>query len=200
MCYNYRLRKSGLELEQRFNARIEEPSLFQPSTYNAFVFPKAPVITNREREWIRLFNWGLIPHWAKDDSIKKHTLNARIETIRQKPSFRDAAANRCLVLADGFYEWQWLDEKGKQKQKYELVLPGEEAFALAGLYSDWKNPATGEILHTFTILTTAANELLSEIHNSKKRMPVVLSSEGEAAWLDGRDPLMQNDNLIARPV
>lgn len=104
------------------------------------------------------------------------------------------------MLADGFYEWQWLDEKGKQKQKYELVLPGEEAFAFAGLYSDWANPATGETLHTFTILTTAANELLSKIHNSKKRMPVVLSAEGEAAWLDGRDPLMQNDNLIARPV
>jgi len=86
------------------------------------------------------------------------------------------------VIANGFFEWQWLDPKGKTKQKYEIGLPDEELFAFAGLYSQWINPATAEVKNTFTIVTTEANPLLSEIHNTKKRMPIILKKEDETHW------------------
>ena len=88
------------------------------------------------------------------------------------------------MIANGYYEWQWLDPKGKEKQKYELRLPNEELFAFAGLYSDWVDKETGETKNTYTILTTEANPLLVEIHNHKKRMPVVLKIEEESKWLN----------------
>src|SRR5690606_30645533 len=160
-------------------------TFFQPSVYNAFQFPATPVITNATPDLIQLYHWGLIPFWAKDDGIKKNTLNAKMETIHEKPSFRNVVNNRCLVLADGFYEWQWLDEKGKQKQKYELTLPNHEAFAFAGLWSEWTDKTTGELRYTYTILTTEANPLMSRIHNTKKRMPVIVAPDHERDWLQG---------------
>jgi len=104
------------------------------------------------------------------------------------------------LLADGFYEWQWLDEKGKQKQKYELTLPDNELFAFAGLYSEWVDKSTGEIINSYTILTTEANELMSKIHNTKKRMPVILSADNEKNWLHGHDLTMQNEKLKATEI
>ena len=93
--------------------------------------------------------------------------------------------NRCLIIADGFYEWQWLDKKGKEKQKYLITLPGEQLFAFAGLWSRWVNLETGEIVKSYTIITTEADQLMSEIHNSKKRMPVILTRENENEWMNG---------------
>jgi putative SOS response-associated peptidase YedK len=110
-------------------------------------------------------------------------LNAKIETVGEKPSFRNSVDKRCLVIADGYYEWQWLDPKGKVKQKYELCLPNKELFTFAGLHSEWINKETGEIKKTYTILTTEASPLLAKIHNHKKRMPVVLKQEDESKWL-----------------
>ena len=127
----------------------------------------------------RAFPGGSFHHVAKDTNIRKSTLNARLETIDQKPSFKPSLSKRCLVLADGFFERKWLDPKGKSKQKYLLTLPGEEAFAFAGLWNAWTNKSTEEVLNTYTIITTAANELMSEIHNTKKRMPVILNPETE---------------------
>lgn len=103
--------------------------------------------------------------------------------------------SRCLVLADGFFEWQWLDPKGKQKQIYELRLPGNELFTFAGLWSEWVDKTSGEVVHTYTILTTAANELMSTIHNSKKRMPVIVAKDNERDWLEGKDLEMQNERI-----
>lgn len=200
MCFHSKQSKSAQELQNRFKAKFENEALFAPSIYNGFQFPKTPVITNKQPEKIHFFNWGLIPFWAKDDSIKKNTLNARIETIHEKPAFRNVVNNRCLILADGFYEWQWLDDKGKQKQKYELTLPDNELFAFAGLYSEWTDKSTGEIISTYTILTTEANELMSKIHNTKKRMPVIVSADYELTWLNGQELNMQNDKLIATEV
>src|SRR5690606_19415339 len=106
------------EIENTFDARFVEPEGYVPrEEINAFDFQKNPVITDENRGEIELFHWGLIPFWAKDESIKKMTLNARIETLPQKPAFRDSVSNRCLVLANAFFEWQWLDAKGKSKQK-----------------------------------------------------------------------------------
>ncbi|TXH23136.1 MAG: SOS response-associated peptidase [Chitinophagaceae bacterium] len=200
MCFHSKQSKTAQELKNRFNAKFENESIFQPQLYNGFQFPKTPVITNKNPHTIQLYQWGLIPFWAKDDSIKKNTLNAKIETIHEKPSFRNITHNRCLILADGFYEWQWLDEKGKQKQKFEISLPNQEVFAFAGLWSEWLDQSTGEIIYTYTILTTAANELMSQIHNTKKRMPLIVAPKHEQDWLQGQELITQNDRLIARPI
>lgn len=200
MCFHSQQSKSAQELEHRFKARFDDALNYEPSTYNAFQFPKTPVITHQESDKIQLFQWGLIPFWAKDDSIKKNTLNARIETIHEKPSFRNVTKNHCLILSDGFFEWQWLDLKGKIKQKYALNLPNNSLFAFAGLWSEWLDKNTGELVQTYTILTTEANDLMGQIHNTKKRMPVILSEESEQDWLKGAELNMQNEKLIATKI
>ncbi len=188
MCYRTQMNKTIAEIEKAFNARFTEPESYVPlDEINGFTFIKTPVITDESRGEIDLFHWGLIPFWAKEDSIKKNTLNARIETVTDKPAFRNSIENRCLVLANGYYEWQWLDEKGKEKQKFFITPRDQEIFAFAGIYSNWKNPNTGELVNSYSIITTEANELMSEIHNNKKRMPVVLKQEDRNNWLSGKD-------------
>jgi putative SOS response-associated peptidase YedK len=197
MCFFFNQSKTAQELEHRFNAKFEKNRPFYPDSYSGFMFPKTPVITNTEKAKIQLFQWGLIPFWAKDDRIKKYTLNARIETLTEKPAFKNSVNHRCLILTDSFFEWQWLDEKGKQKQKFLITLPNNEPFAFAGLWSEWTNKQSGEIINTYTILTTEANELMSKIHNTKKRMPVILSQHNETDWLNGLEMKMQNERLTA---
>lgn len=196
MCFYFKQSKSAQEVQHRFKATFEQVEAYQPGIYNGFQYPATPIITNVEPHKIKLFHWGLIPFWAKDDRIRQYTLNARIETIHEKPSFSSVVHNRCLILADGFYEWQWLDEKGKKKQKYELTLPDGELFAFAGLWSAWLDKSTGELRNTYALLTTEANVLLSKIHNSNKRMPVILSADAEQNWLHGHEMMMQNDALL----
>jgi putative SOS response-associated peptidase YedK len=198
MCFFSIQSKTAQELQNRFNAKFENVEFYQSGIYNGFQFPKTPVITNKEPNTIKLYGWGLIPFWSKDETIRTKTLNARLETIHQKPSFRNITNNHCLVLSIGFFEWQWLDEKGKQKQKYEIALPNNELFAFAGLWSEWLNKPTGELVYTYTILTTEANELLSKIHNSKKRMPVIISEKHEQEWLQGKELITQNNRLVAK--
>src|SRR5690606_2818733 len=123
---------------------------------------------------IQHYNWGLIPSWSKDEEIKKLTLNARIETIKEKPSFKNLINKRCLVIANGYYEWQWLDSKGKNKIKYEIGIGNDDLFAFAGLYSQWVNNSTGEIKDTYSIVITKANQLMAEIHNTKKIKQIIL--------------------------
>jgi len=201
MCFFSKQTKKAVELEHRFNAKFRDTSSYVPSIqYNGFEHPKTPIITNLESDKIELFSWGLIPYWAKDESIRKNTLNARIETINEKPSFKSSINKRCLVLTEGFYEWQWLNSKGTQKQKYLVTFPNEELFAFAGLWSEWTDKSTGEIVNTYTILTTQANELMSKIHNSKKRMPVMLAKENEMAWLKGEPLINSNVELIAAAI
>ena len=195
MCYNKAyLTKRAEKLAKRYGHDESEVRFVQEQliklnispVYNAsgFNHPSVPVIINKSKE-IHLFSWGLIPFWAKDIEIRKNTLNAKIETLNEKPSFRNCINNRCLVIADGFYEWQWLDPKGKNKQKYKITLEDNSLFALAGLWSEWVNKDTGELTKSYTILTTEANSLMSKIHNSKKRMPVVLLETKEKRWLLG---------------
>lgn len=200
MCFFFQQTVSALNLENRFNAKFDKIGLYQSSRYHGFQFPQTPVITNEQPDTIQSYQWGLIPFWAKDDSIKKNTLNARMETIQERPAFRNAVQNRCLILADGFYEWQWLDEKGKQKQQYLLTLPNNEPFAFAGLWSKWTDKSSGELIHSYTILTTEANTLMSKIHNSKKRMPVIVSADCERNWLSGEVLMMQNEKIVATEI
>jgi putative SOS response-associated peptidase YedK len=200
MCYSTQIGKNQAQLSVRFKASFVNPDWFEPGNYTAFTFPLTPVITHVHPDTIHGFSWGLLPPWAKDLSIRKNTLNARIETLDQKPSFKLVLSQRCLVLADGFYEWKWLDAKGKAKQKYLLTVPDGEAFAFAGLWNAWMDKSTGEIVSSYTIITTAANELMSEIHNTKKRMPVILSPHAEKDWLKGGALVMQNDSLQAAVI
>ncbi len=188
MCYHTKQTKKATEVQKRFNASIENIELFHPTShFNAFDFPKMPIICNDEPGLIKHWNWGLIPAWSEDDDIKRFTLNARIESIHDKKSFKDYTSQRCLIIANGFYEWKWHDTKGKNKEKFKIGVGEDNLFAFAGLFSEWQNPEDGSSLSTFTMLTTEANELMSDIHNIKKRMPIILKPEDEHLFLEGKD-------------
>ena len=200
MCYNYDADAEPDRLSERFSTRFTKHDKYIPQNYNGFTHPFAPVITNKIPDDIQLYQWGLMPHWAKDNSFQKNTLNARIETIHDKPSFRSYTENRCLVIATGFYEWKWLDPKGKQKQKHRIWESGTGIFAFAGLYSHWLDKTTGELIPTFTIITREAEGIMREIHNSKLRMPAVLLPEEESAWLSGEIEIPTAPELEAEEV
>lgn len=186
MCYRTKLNSRISRIEETFEANFMEPEKYEPhQEINAFDFHNTPVITDQGPAEILFFQWGLIPFWAKDDQIKKMTLNSKIETCKDKPAFKNAVDNRCLVIADGFYEWQWLDPKGKQKQKYLIKPKDQEIFAFAGIYSAWKDPKYNITVNSYSILTTEANQMMSKIHNNKKRMPVVLRKKDLNLWLRG---------------
>lgn len=199
MCYHTRKKADATMLRSRFGAMPADDDLIVPGAdYNGFEHPLTPVITAADPAHIQLYQWGLVPSWAKDDALKKSTLNARIETIREKPAFKGSLQQRCLVLLDGFYEWQWLDPQGKQKQKYLISLPDDEPFAIAGLWSAWSDGVRE--VHSYTIITTEARGIMREIHNSKLRMPVILSKENERPWLMGQTKGDIHPGLVARKV
>jgi len=152
--------------------------------FNGFTFPKVSCVTADDPYNISNLNWGLIPQWSKTDDIKQYTLNARIETIDQKPSFKNA--KRCVIFADGFFEWKWLDPKGRKKQKYLIEYPNSALFGFAGLYDQWVDKATGEIIKSCSLVTTAAEGIMKEVHNSKLRMPLTVNIDSMIAWLNNQ--------------
>lgn len=185
MCYHTEQTKFAFEVESRFKAKIKDLKKFKPSAhFNGFDHPKTPIVIDENPSEILHYNWGLIPFWAQDDSNRLGNLNAKIETLDEKPSFRDIINKRCLVIANGFYEWQRYDTKGKNSTKYEIGIGNKDLFAFAGLYSHWTDKTTGEVKDTYTIVTTEANELMAKIHNIKKRMPIILKPEDEKKWLE----------------
>jgi putative SOS response-associated peptidase YedK len=134
---------------------------------------------NERRELVML-RWGLVPFWAKDPAIGNRMINARAETVAEKPSYRAAFKHRrCVVLADGFYEWH---RAGDVKVPHYISLNSGEPFALAALWENWKDKDGGEMLQTTTLITTAANEFMQPLHH---RMPVVLQPETANDWLAG---------------
>lgn len=138
------------------------------------------VLSHQDKNRIGMLRWGLIPHWAKDESIGSRLINAKAETLAEKPSFRQSfERKRCLIPADGFYEWA-ASGSSKSRQPYRFVLPERRLFCFAGLYDTWVSPG-GEKIHTCTIITTEPNDLVRPVHN---RMPVILEQEDEAVWLD----------------
>jgi putative SOS response-associated peptidase YedK len=164
---------------------------------------KVPVLLlENGRRVLRSFVWGLVPFWARDRSIGNRLINTRAETLEEKPAFRQAfRKRRCLVLADGFYEWK---TEGTRKVPHHIFLPDREVFAFAGLYERWA-PEGQEPLFTCAIVTTAASAFMAPIHH---RMPLILTPEGEARWLDpSAGPASLLDLLVpyegvlsARPV
>jgi len=179
MCYQTKITKKKEEMQRQFDARITGLDEFDPSdVIKAFDFPRTPVITDEDEHLIQLYQWGLIPYWADASWNRNYTLNARIETLETKPSFKNIVNNRCLILVNGFYEWQHV---GSSKLKYEIGF-NNELFALAGLYDHWAET------RTYTVVTTEARGLMREIHNTKLRMPVALYSQDEMrAWLQGQE-------------
>jgi putative SOS response-associated peptidase YedK len=183
MCGRFSLRARLNELLEDF--AIDEPDVpFWEPRYN--VAPTQPVVvvrakssdgSNREAALLR---WGLIPAWASDPSIGNRLINARSETVAEKPAFRNALARRrCLVAADGFFEWK---AEGKSKQPYFIHFSDDRPFAFAGLWECWEGPDHSRI-ESCTILTTEANELMRPIHD---RMPVIVPKSDYAAWLDSK--------------
>jgi putative SOS response-associated peptidase YedK len=186
MCYYSSISVGFKIIEDRFGVRFVQTESFLPVySVSAFTFPSLPVICNEDASQVVFMRWGLIPFWIKDlaaaTTICEKTLNARGETIFEKPAFRNSIRyKRCLVPADGFFEWR--HENGKA-YPYYIRLKNHALFALAGIWDSWANRETGETIRSFAVVTTRANPLLEKIHNTKKRMPVILPADREKVWL-----------------
>jgi putative SOS response-associated peptidase YedK len=175
MCGRTSLHLPQALVESRFDAEATEP--LEPR-YNIAPFEDLPVIADAAPETIDQYEWGLLPAWADDPEDAYRPINARAETVAEKPTFRDSfASHRCLVLADGFYEWQ--EQPGGPSQPYRIQREDEQPFAMAGLYSEWKQH--GATKTTVAIITTDANDLLEPIHD---RMPVLLPESREREWIE----------------
>lgn len=187
MCFSVNVNLVKEELENRFGAALIDPDKYRPSYYyHAFGLPDLPAICSDTPDRIRLLKWGLIPSWTKNiedaNIIRFKTFNARSETLEKKPSFSlSFKSRRCIIPVKGFFEWQHM---GKEKIPWYIYHSGDEILSLAGLFDEWVSNSTGEALSTFTILTTDANNLMTEIHNSAKRMPVILDQTSEKKWID----------------
>jgi putative SOS response-associated peptidase YedK len=167
--------------------------------YNIAPTQPVAVVTSAQDRKVEIFQWGLIPSWAKDPSIGSRMINARAETIEEKPAFRASfKRHRCLILADGFFEWKKiLEGKKETKQPYCIRLKDDQPFAFAGLWDHWTSP-TGDEKLTCTIITTAPNSLMAEIHD---RMPVILDKDSMWDWLDlDASPIALHALLQAYPA
>ena len=178
MCGRFSLSANEAELNLRFE--LEGGEAPYVPRYNGAPTQLLAIITGESPHRLSYHRWGLIPPWAKDISIGNKMINARAETITEKASFRTPLfSKRCLVPADGFYEWQ----QDTGKQPYRIFVKSNALFAMAGLWERWKSPA-GEVVDSFNIITTEANEFMKPIHN---RMPGILKREDEKTWLGSKD-------------
>jgi len=175
MCGRFSLAKSKEEIQKRFAVQIKTPVALQ---YNIAPMQSCAVITNQTPNELQFFQWGLIPSWSIDRSTAMNMINARAESVYQKIPFKHIVKNqRCLVPSDGFFEWR---KEGKNKVPYRFNLNNEEAFSYAGLWDSWKNEETGDLVNTFTIITTEANKVVKPVHD---RMPVILRKDLEKLWI-----------------
>jgi putative SOS response-associated peptidase YedK len=197
MCGRYTLTKtSAKEFGVRFG--VDDPQLSMPARFNiaptqsapvvralADIEPETPVGPGAEaapRE-IALLTWGFVPHWAEDPSFGRRMINARAESVAEKPIFKRAfSERRCLVIADGFYEWK---RSGTKKQPYHIRRKDRESFAFAGIWETWSDKDEGVELESFAIITTTPNDLMAPIHN---RMPVIIGEDEYERWLSPEEP------------
>jgi len=194
MCGRFTQHLSWQEIVELYNITRDLPAQNVRARYN--FAPTQDGIAcrmdqNGEREAVKL-RWGLIPFWAKDEKIGSRTINARVETVAEKPAFRaEFKTRRCLIPADGWFEWQ---KVGKAKQPYLLTRP-DGPFSFAGLWERWDKD--GEPVETFTIITTKAADEIADLHD---RMPVVLRQKQYAGWLDAEADKDELQNILAAPV
>lgn len=193
MCGRFTLTINPADLQDAFS-NYNFPVRFAPR-FN--IAPSQPIlaIPNDNKLAADFFVWGLIPMWAKDPTIGSRLINARGETLAEKPSFRGSYRHkRCLILADGFYEWKSVGDK-KTKTPYYIHMRDRQPFAMAGLWDSWESP-DGSSLKTCTIITTTPNELMETIHD---RMPVILHPRDYAKWLDAAPQTPENLQPLIKP-
>jgi putative SOS response-associated peptidase YedK len=187
MCFTVNVNLVKEEIEERYGVDFPGKYRYEPSYYyHAFGLPEIPAVCSGTPQSVSMLKWGLIPEWIRTvedaEEIRFKTFNARSESISTKPSFSSSLnSKRCLLPVKGFYEWQHV---GKEKIPWYIYLSDNQIITLAGLYSDWTNALTGEIISTFSIITTEANEIMAEVHNSGKRMPAILNRDDEKKWID----------------
>lgn len=176
MCGRYSLSKSKIDLEERFQAEMLAD--FKPR-FNIAPTQLVPVITSDSPKGFSFFYWGITPDFGQNKPVAQKLINAKAETVHEKISFKSSfQKRRCLIPADGFFEWKKLGKKTKIPHRF--TLREEELFSFAGIWEEYES-MSGEIKHTFLILTTPPNELVEEVHD---RMPVILTRENEKKWLD----------------
>lgn len=186
MCYHKSVKVKAAEIAKALQAPFADAELFNPIYHaNGFAHPDLPVLSMEGGRSINLFNWGLIPFWVKDwaaaAKLRNQTLNARSEDVFEKASFRDSIkSRRCIIPVTGFYEWKHV---GKDKVPFYIHPKEHTFFYLAGIYSKWSDTATRDVHSTYAILTGEANELMADIHNSAKRMPLMIDSSDLNAWI-----------------
>lgn len=187
MCYYKSNSQKVEEIETRYKAKFKDSQKHKPKfRENGFQFPKGAIIKMNEPGTIDLVRWGLIPAWTKSRNdafeIRLKTLNARAESIFEKPSFKNSIlTRRCLVPATGYFEWK---HEGKKKIPHFISLTDQPLFSMGGIYESWIDPESGKPVETYSIVTTEANLLTAKIHNTKQRMPLILEPADEEKWLD----------------
>lgn len=183
MCGRFTSNAKPEQIEKEFKVGKLNPKIFKPR-YNIAPTQMIPAVLETDGERIvNELRWGLIPRWAKDESIGNKLINARAETLAEKPSFKNAfRARRCIIPASGFYEWQGRGTGAKQP--FYFYLKEREVFGFAGLYEEWLDKESGELLETCTIITTEANKVLEPVHD---RMPVILKAKDYEQWLDEKE-------------
>jgi len=174
MCGRYSFAVVDALIEERFGVRVR--TAIYKARYNCAPGQDLAVISNNNPDELSFYHWGLIPFWAKEKSIGYKLINAKSETITEKPSYKNAfRSRRCLVPADSFFEWK----KDYEKTPYRILMKDEKLFSMAGIWDRWTT-SDGEIIYSFSILTTNSNELMIGIH---ERMPVILDQADEQHWL-----------------
>lgn len=194
MCGRYAFYEPWDEFLQTY--QIEASHIDQPApVYNAAPSMNLPVVYHKEgSRQAGVFRWGLIPHWSKDEKIGYKMINARGETVANKPAFRKPfASQRCLVPASGFFEWRRI---GKDKQPCFIHFSDRTPMFFAGLYDEWVSKEDGEMLTTYTIITTEANSKMAELHD---RMPAILPPEQFDTWLDPEDSNKEQLQQMLQP-
>ena len=194
MCGRYTLAATPVSIAEILPG-FDIPDEFSPR-YNIAPTQSVAVAPNNGENRIEFFQWGLIPAWAKDPKIGNRMINARSETLAEKPSFRTAyKRRRCLVLADGYYEWR--QESGREpKTPFYIRMASNKPFAFAGLWEAWRPPGEEDSLLSCTIITCPPNEMLEQIHH---RMPVILDEEAYELWLNPAEQTPSNLDLVLEP-
>jgi len=199
MCFTIEIHLTRKAIEERF--RVDTSALYDFDFnyfYRAFANPFIPVISQEDNSGVQLMQWGLIPAWTRNrdeaERIRKGTYNARSETLNEKPSFKGALnRGRCLIIAGGFFEWQLVNG---QRIPWYISLKDGAPFVFAGLCDAWKDPVSGELIKSCSIITTSANPMMEHIHNTKKRMPVILEEETEQEWISEDPSLLRRNRLL----
>jgi len=196
MCYSNSSTSKNIDLSKKYGKKIPLNMDETPIYYAlGFTFPNWRIVTKNDT--LETMKWGLIPSWFKgqdSNEIANMTMNAKVESVDEKASFKHLLHRQeCIVPSNGFFEWQTI---GKEKIPYFIYPSHGDIMSIAGLYDQWMDPISRELKKTFTILTCPANEIMEEIHNSKKRMPVLLKQEDEDNWLQGKLDL----DILKQPV